>query len=231
MDTWLDLARGPLFAATFLVMVLGLGRHLVLQSVQLVRRRRLLCGVCWRQVVGDAVTWALPLRHLVRGAVVLTVVSFLFHVGVVLVPLLLADHVAMWERLLGVDLPALPAGVADGLTLLAIACALLLLGLRTGARRARALSHARDYLVLAIVLLPMVSGYLAAHPAWSPLPWRVMMLVHLLSGELLFVVVPFSKLAHVVLFPFERLSQAYWQLQPGAGEQVAQALWGEGARV
>ena len=32
------------------------------------------------------------------------------------------------------------------------------------------------------------------------------MLIHVLSAELLFVVVPFTKLAHVVLFPFDRLS-------------------------
>ena len=58
-----------------------------------------------------------------------------------------------------------------------------------------------------------------------------MMVVHILSAELLFVVVPFSKLAHMVLFPFNRLSEVHWQLRPGAGENVAKVLYGEEARV
>jgi len=231
VEPWLELARGPLFAAAFLIMVLGLGRHLVMQVVQLARHRHLLRGARWRIILADSVSWALPVRHLVRGAVVMSVVSILFHLGVVLVPLFLADHIALWERWLGVDLPELTVGVADVLTLVAIAAGLVLLAYRLTVPRARSLSRPGDYLVLVIVLLPMVTGYLAAHPASNPMPWTVMMLLHMLSAELLFVVVPFSKLAHVVLFPFERLSQVYWQLQPGAGDQVARALWGEEVRV
>ncbi len=231
MEHWLEIARGPLFAVTFLVMVLGLGRHLLLQVVQLVRHRHLLRGARWRLMLADTVSWALPVRHLVRGAVVMSVVSILFHLGAVLVPLLLADHVALWERWLGVDLPELPAAAADALTLAAIAAGLALLGFRLAVPRSRSLSRPGDYLVMVVVLLPMVTGYLAAHPASNPAPWTAMMLLHVLSGELLFVVVPFSKLSHVVLFPFERLSQVYWQLRPGAGDEVARALWGEEVRV
>ena len=57
------------------------------------------------------------------------------------------------------------------------------------------------------------------------------MLTHLLSAELLFVLVPFTKLAHVVLFFFDRISQVHWQLRPGAGNRVARALFGEEAKV
>jgi nitrate reductase gamma subunit len=231
VQAWLDFARGPLFAVTFLIMVLGLARHLLIQLVLIVRGRRLLRRVPWRTILGDVLTWALPVRHLVRGTVVFTVVSFLFHLGVVLVPVFLADHIALWERFLGVDLPAFSVPVADLLTLLAIGCGLLLLGYRIVVPRARALSRPGDYLVLLVVMLPAVSGFLAAHPACNPLPWQAMMLIHLLSAEALFVIVPFSKLAHMVLFPFERLSQAYWHLGPIAGEEVARALWGEEARV
>ena len=58
-----------------------------------------------------------------------------------------------------------------------------------------------------------------------------MMLIHLLSAELLFVLIPFTKLAHIVLFFFDRISGLHWQLRPGAGDQVAEALYGEEARV
>ena len=80
-------------------------------------------------------------------------------------------------------------------------------------------------------LVPFLSGFLAAHPTVNPLPWSWMMLLHILSAELLLVAVPFTKLAHVVLFPFDRLSEVHWQLRPGAGDRVAAAIYGEEAHV
>jgi len=81
------------------------------------------------------------------------------------------------------------------------------------------------------VLLPFVSGYLATHPHLSPIPWGGMMLTHILSAEALMIVVPFTKLSHIVLFAFDRLSAVHWQLRPGAGEKAAEALFGKEARV
>jgi hypothetical protein len=50
-------------------------------------------------------------------------------------------------------------------------------------------------------------------------------LVHLLSAELLLVLIPFTKLAHVALFPLTRLSwELGWHLVPGAGERVRISL-------
>ncbi|MBU0755421.1 MAG: hypothetical protein KJ645_09795, partial [Planctomycetes bacterium] len=69
------------------------------------------------------------------------------------------------------------------------------------------------------------------HPGVNPFPWEATMLTHLLSAEILFVLVPFTKLAHVVLFFFDRISAVHWQLRPGAGDKVAEALFGDEARV
>jgi len=227
MDAWLDFARGPLFALTFMIMLLGLARHVVVQLHTLFVKGHRLRQVRWRTVAADTLGWVVPVRHFARGTVVLSVVSFLFHLGAILVPLFLADHIALWERFLGIELPALSEGVADLLTMLALACGLCLLAYRVLVPRSRSLSNTSDYLLLVMVLLPFTTGYLAAHPGLNPLPWTAMMLIHMLSAEALFVVIPFSKLAHVVLFPFDRLSQVHWQLQPGSGQRVATALYGE----
>jgi nitrate reductase gamma subunit len=231
MDAWLELARGPLFALTFLIMILGLARHVVVQLHMLLGKGLRLRQVRWRTVLGDSLGWLVPLRHLSRGTVVLSLISVLFHLSVVLVPPLLADHIVLWERLTGLALPALTAPVAEVLTVLGIACGLGLLAYRLVVPRARALSSPGDYLLLVVVLLPLVTGYLAAHPGVNPLPWTTMMLLHVLSAEALFVAVPFTKLAHVVLVPFDRLSAVHWQLQPGSGELVATALYGKEVKV
>ena len=88
-----------------------------------------------------------------------------------------------------------------------------------------------DYVLLVTILLPFATGFMAAHPAYNPFSWHTVMLVHLLSAELLFILIPFTKLAHIVLFAFDRVSGLHWQLRPGAGDKVARALFGKEARV
>lgn len=231
MDPYLEFAKGPLFAVTFGIMVLGLARHVILQTWLLLSKGRTLSRVRWRTVASDTLSWVLPFRHMVRGAVFLTFTSILFHIGVILVPLFLADHAVLWDAWLGTRLPALNKDMADALSLTTIFSVSVLFLYRLLVRRSHDLSRFSDYLLLVLVFLPFASGFLAAHPAWNPLPWTSMMLIHVLSAEALFLAVPFTKLAHVVLFPFDRLSQVHWQLKPGAGEQVADALFGKEARV
>jgi nitrate reductase gamma subunit len=232
METWLEFAKGPLFTVAFMTMVLGLGRHVLLQAHTLIaRKRRRLLLVPWMRVAAESLGWAVPIRHLIRGTIVISAASFLFHVGAILVPIFLADHVRMWEAFLGTSLPSLSRNAADVLTLLTLGCVVVLLSYRIVIRRSRELSRPSDYALLVMIAIPFLSGYMAAHPGVNPLPWQIMMLIHVLSADLLMFAVPFTKLAHMVLFPFDRLSAVHWQLRPGAGERVAEALYGKEARV
>jgi nitrate reductase gamma subunit len=227
IDAWLAFAKGPLFAVTFLVMVLGLGRQVLLQSYLLaVKKGRRLRQVPWRSIARETWSWVVPVRHIEPGSGLFSVSSYLMHLGILIVPLFLVDHVALWEAFLGLSLPAIGKGTADVLTLLTITCGFLLLALRTFKARHRLVSAASDYVLLVLVVLPFLSGYLASHPGVNPFPWNVVMLAHLLSAELLFVLTPFTKLSHVVLFFFDRISAVHWQLRPGAGDRVAEALGG-----
>jgi nitrate reductase gamma subunit len=232
VDAWIAFAKGPLFALSFLIMMLGLGRQVALQLYFISSKKgRRLRGVPWKSVARETLSWAVPVRHMQPGTKLFTASSFLMHIGIVLVPPLLIDHIVLWEHFLGVRLPALGRDTADVLTLLTIACGLLLLSLRTFAARHRMVSRPTDFLLLPLVILPFLSGYVAGHPGVNPFPWNAMMLTHLLSAELLFVLMPFTKLVHVVLFFFDRISAVYWQLRPGAGAKIAEALYGEEARV
>ncbi|MCG6957586.1 MAG: hypothetical protein LJF04_16470, partial [Gemmatimonadetes bacterium] len=153
--------------------------------------------------------------------------SYVMHVGILIVPIFLIDHVVLWEAFLGLDLPAIGKETADVLTLLTVGCGLVLLTLRVFQARHRMVSRPTDYALLVLVLLPFASGYLASHPSVNPCPWNVMMLIHVSSADLLLVLIPFTKLAHVVLFFFDRISAVHWQLRPGAGDRVAEALHGK----
>jgi nitrate reductase gamma subunit len=232
MENWLTFARGPLFTLTFLIMVLGLMRLVVIQTYSLVRDKgRRLVNAPWRHIVAEGASWVVPVRHMIPGTKFFSTISYLCHIGLLMVPLFLADHVALWKASLGLQLPAINYGFADFLTLFTIFSGFILLGFRIFSRRLRSMSRRSDYVLLLLVLLPFVTGYMASHPRYNPLRWDVMMLIHLLSAELLFAVIPFTKLSHVVLFFFDRISVLHWQLRPGAGDRVAEALYGREARV
>ncbi len=232
MEWWIDFAKGPLFAITFLIMLLGLGRHVIIQIYFLFfAKGARLKNVSWKKIFQDMASWIVPLKHLIKGTVFFSICSFLFHIGIILLAVFLVDHIVLWEDLLGVSLPSIGRGFADWLTILTIGCIIGLLMSRIFLARFRAMGRPIDYIILIAILLPLVFGYMAGHPSVNPFTWELTMLLHILSGELVFILIPFTKLAHIVLYFFDRLSPVHWQLKPGAGDRVAHALFGKEAKV
>ncbi len=226
MDQWIEWARGPIFLFCFAFCILGLARLIVLFGWTTLRT--------WMRsgdpdfplgrVVRQSLRYLFPVAAVSRRPIFSTT-SMLFHLTSLPVPIFLAGHVALWERGLGISWVALPPAWADGLTLGAIASALLLLILRMSGPITRAISRPGDYVIPLIVLLPFVSGFLVSHPDINPIPYQITFLIHILSGDLLLLLLPLSKLSHVALFPQARLvSEMGWHWPPGAGQKVAAAL-------
>jgi hypothetical protein len=227
METALAFARGPLLFFSFAVFFAGLARQLGLTMAELVRAYRragdqvIPFGFLFWRSLG----WIIPVNALRGTRVPYTVASVVFHVGIILVPVFLSGHVQLLRRGLGLAWPTLPPPLADALTITSLAALAALLLFRVGSRALRFLSTFQDWFLLVLCMVPLLSGYYVAHPAGSPLPFRLTFLIHLLSAELLVILIPFTKLAHVVLFPFTRISwELGWHFVPGAGEKVRIAL-------
>ncbi len=61
----------------------------------------------------------------------------------------------------------------------------------------RLITTAYDYLLLAIVAAPFITGFLAYHQFSGYQFWVI---VHVLSGEIMLIAIPFTKLSHMLLF-------------------------------
>lgn len=233
MDEWLAFAQGPFFRFAFAVMVLGLLRSVVI-TLWSVRRARQLADhkqVAWGRMAAETADWLLPVRHLKERSVH-SVLSVLFHVGAIVTPFFLAAHVQLVERYVGVGWWTLPAGVADQLTLLTLVVAVVLLLARLASRAARSISRVQDFSLLALLLVPFASGYLAAHPIVNPFPYDPTMLVHLLSAGVCFLLVPFTKLSHMLLAPLARVpSELAWRFPPDYPEAVVRQIGREGQPI
>jgi nitrate reductase gamma subunit len=62
-------------------------------------------------------------------------------------------------------------------------------------------SQISDYLILIVIFAVFLSGFLAFHQIG---PYRPILILHILSSELLIVMIPFSKLLHMIVYPFSR---------------------------
>ncbi len=178
----------------------------------------------WIGIIRETVTWFFP-YHRTRSHRFITLTSFLFHITIMVTPIFLAAHISLWLRGTGIGWVALPQAFADYLTLIAIVTTVALFLTRVSSNLARTLSRPQDYLILLLILVPFASGYLAMHPGINPFNYNATMFIHVMSGNLILVLIPFTKLSHAVLFPTTQLvSEMAWHLAPGAGEKVALAL-------
>jgi hypothetical protein len=208
---------------------LGLLRAVMLNTVALAtaiwKTRQNNRHVPWGTIFVASLKWFLPLKKSFEGHVIFSFTSMLFHVAVIIVPIFLGAHILLWERGLGISWPAISNTVADNLTLIAIATAIVLFVMRVGALHRRAISRFQDYLLPPLIALPFITGYLAMHPELNPFGYHGTMFVHVMSGNLILFLFPFTKMSHVALFPGTQLiSDLGWHLEPDSGQRVALIL-------
>lgn len=127
----------------------------------------------------------------------ITVVFFGFHIGALGVPLFLSGHNIFLDSKLGISLPTLGAGTADFLTWTAVVSAFFLILRRIVLPEVRILTTLNDYFILLISLAPFITGLIARYQVGDYSFWLNM---HILSGELLLLAIPFTKLSHIFLF-------------------------------
>jgi nitrate reductase gamma subunit len=212
--TWLEFARGPGLALALAVFVGGIAWRLF-GILRLPRHPDLSPARA-----GAPAPLAAALRANLRAmwpraefrarSLPAALNGYAFHVGLAVVVIGYAPHIAFVQRHTGLHWPALPDAamyLAAGVTVVALAIAL---AMRLGDPVRRRLSTADDHISWALTLLPMLTGMaVATQPSAALLaPGHIVyggpLAAHLLSVELLLIWFPFGKLMHGVLFGLSR---------------------------
>lgn len=227
MHFWLDFAQGPLFRFAFAVMALGLLRLVILAVRDIYRMKERAVDKStnvWAMILA-ALRWIRPSRWFQRDRAYYTSTSIIFHMGLIIVPIFFLPHISLWHQALGFGWPAINALAADALTLLTIGSGVLLVVMRAAHAGSRSLSKPQDWLLTPLCVVVFATGYLAAHPLSNPFSYESMRLVHVLSGDLVLLLMPFTKLSHVVLLPFTHaIVDLSWKFVPGVGRRVRVAI-------
>jgi nitrate reductase gamma subunit len=226
MEFWLRLLRGPVFWAGLTFLVLGLGRHVAITVWGIVRtyHRAGDRNIPVRQVLWATLKWLIPFDKL-GNRLLFGLSTLAFHISVILVPIFLAGHIDLWRKGIGLSWPAMPNTLATTLTVVAIVAATAIVIQRIVSRESRALSRFQDFVMPLVIAVPFASGLLVMHPAWNPFSYDLAMLIHVASGDLLFFLIPLTKLSHMVLLPGTQIiSELAWHFPPDAGSRVGAAI-------
>jgi nitrate reductase gamma subunit len=127
----------------------------------------------------------------------LAVVTSIFHVFIIGVPLFLLGHNILLDQSWGLSLFSLPESLSDFLTVIVLICGAYFLGRRLFLARVRAISSIYDYVILLIAVAPFLTGFLAYHQWWD---YKTVIFFHILSGEIMLFTIPFTKLGHMLFF-------------------------------
>ncbi len=198
--TLLDFARGPGLQWSLVILFVGVFWRL-LGTLMLMKKRDLskpknpsTMGGAIRTVLNRF--WPKPQFTLKISFTLF--MAYVMHIGLFVVVFLFAPHILLIEDMTGLSWSGLPNGIIMFAGAVTIASMVALLIRRLTSPVLKMISTFGDYASWLVTLLPVLTGMMAyAHLGG---PYETILAIHLLSVELLFVWLPFSKLMHAILF-------------------------------
>jgi nitrate reductase gamma subunit len=200
--------EGPLLWLAFLIFILGsLIRAAMFLSVSTKKDKIIYQHFSWKYVFATLVRWILPLNKDLAKNPVFSILGYIFHICLIVVPIWYASHITLWEESrFEWSWSSIPDEMADWMTLIFLAIAIFFLLRRIFSADIRLISTFSDYLLLIVTALPFLTGYFLTHGTLDSIGFLGdnMQLLHMLSAELMLILIPFTKLSHYILFFFSR---------------------------
>ncbi len=137
---------------------------------------------------------SVPPMGMMKRSPVSYIGGYTFHIGLAIVVFLFAPHIKLIESVLGFSWPGLPSQFIDFVAVVTMAAMVVVLVDRLNKPVKRFLSTFEDWFTWTVTFLPVLTGWMAVQHLL--LPYTTMLALHILSVELLLVVLPFTKLFH-----------------------------------
>lgn len=131
-----------------------------------------------------------------------TIMVFLFHISLLVTPVFLKAHNLLLQEKWGVGFWTISETTADMLTMFVVIIGILFILRRVGLPEVRLITNTRDIVALIITVAPFITGFIAHHQVSDYQFW---LCAHIISGEIMLIAIPFTKLSHFVLFFLSRI--------------------------
>lgn len=197
-----ELVRGPFAWLALLIFILGSLYRIVDLLAKGKREITLYPFRSVKDAIRSILHGVIPFgATYMRNRPVFTIITFIFHICAVILPVFLLAHVVLWYESWKILWWSIPDSLADIMAIMVILSCFYFFVRRLVVPEVKKVTRLGDHILLVIILLPFLTGFLAYHQ-WGP--YRPILILHILSGEILLVSIPFSKLVHMLMFVFSR---------------------------
>ena len=203
MHSLYNFVSGPLAWTAFILFITGSLYRLVRLFVLIHKKEPFIYSYfSLKYSLRSILHWSVPFAtENMRRHPLFTIVTFAFHICLFLTPLFLLAHVMMIEESWSLRLWSLPEGMAVAMTVVVVAGCVFFLVRRLVSPEVQYVTSVSDYVILAIVAAPFVTGFMAYYQWFD---YQIMVILHILSGEVMLVAIPFTRLSHMLIAPLTR---------------------------
>lgn len=198
-----NFVSGPLAWLAFTIFIGGILFRLVRLIVEIQQKEKFIFTyLSWKYSLRSILHWIIPFATVNwRRHPVLTIFTFAFHICLIVTPIFLLSHIILWQEAFDISWWSLPDAVSDVMTVIVIASCVFFLVRRFTQPEVKFVTSASDYVILAIVAAPFVTGFLAYHQWFA---YQTMMILHIVSGEIMLAAIPLTRLNHMIFSPLTR---------------------------
>ena len=197
-----ELSRGPLVWIAFAILIIGSVYRIVSISRMAKKDKVFWPYMNWGAGLRSILHWTLPYgSRNMRLRPVFTALSFLFHICLILTPILTVAHVMLWRESWGVSWWTLPDTLSKVMTIIVIVGALTFLLRRIANPTVRFVTSTSDFVLVVLVLAPFATGLMAYYQLFD---YQTIIIIHMWTGAILMAMIPFTRIAHMLFFPLTR---------------------------
>ncbi len=202
MHSIYNFLTGPMVWIAFAVFVLGSLCRLFSIFSLMKKEPASFSYMSFKYGLRSILRWSIPFStRNMRLQPVMTVVTFLFHYCLFLAPIFLSAHIVLVEQSWNIGWITLPDHIADVMTVIVVIACFYFGYRRMAKREVKFLTTPSDFVILTIVILPFLSGFIAYHQWFN---YKFFINLHIASGELMLMAIPFTRLSHMLYAPITR---------------------------
>ncbi len=203
MHSLYNFVSGPLVWLAFIVFIGGCLYRLITLMVLVHKKEKFIYSyMSWKYGLRSIVRWSTPFAtENMRRHPAMTIVAYVFHICLILTPIFLLAHVTLVDESWDLSWWTLPDALAVIMTLMVIGACVFFLVRRLVNPEVQYVTSASDYILLAIVAAPFITGFLVYYQWFA---YQTLLILHIVSGEIMLVAIPFTRLSHMLFAPLTR---------------------------
>ena len=197
-----ELSRGPLVWLAFAILLIG-SAYRIISVARLARKDKVVWPYLhWGPGLRSIAHWTVPYASRnMRLRPAFTLLSFLFHICLLLTPILTVAHVMLWKESWGVSWWTLPDTLSKVMTIIVIVGGLTFLLRRIANPTVRFVTSVSDLVLVVLVVAPFATGLMAYYQVFD---YQTIVIIHMWTGAIWLAMIPFTRIAHMLFFPVTR---------------------------